>query len=183
MKRDSVEVINISCFGAIRPLKNHLLQAMAAIEFANRIGFRLRFHINATRKELGGEPILKNLVNLFYKSPEGHELVTVDWLDHPHFLKYIHDEIDIGMQVSFTETYNIVAADHVQCNKLIITSAEVPFVSSFFYADPTSFRNMADKLIWTWKTRLLGLQRLNKFKLANQNKDAIRAWDIAFNHL
>jgi hypothetical protein len=33
--------VDIACFGAVRPLKNHLLQAFGAIEFAESIGKKL----------------------------------------------------------------------------------------------------------------------------------------------
>ena len=37
------DTINISCFGAIRPLKNHLIQAHAAIAFAKKLNKKLYF--------------------------------------------------------------------------------------------------------------------------------------------
>ena len=55
------DTINISCFGAIRPLKNQLIQAIASIEFANKVNKKLRFHINATRVEGNGLPVYHNL--------------------------------------------------------------------------------------------------------------------------
>ena len=54
------DTIDISCFGAVRPLKNHLLQAVAAIGFADQIGKKLRFHVNAGRIEMQGGPVIKN---------------------------------------------------------------------------------------------------------------------------
>lgn len=50
----SKEFVDVGCFGAVRPLKNHLIQAMAAIQFARDVRKSLRFHINATRLEMGG---------------------------------------------------------------------------------------------------------------------------------
>ena len=176
-----MDTINISCFGAIRPLKNHLIQAMAAIEFANLTGKKLRFHVNATRKEQGGEPILRNLVRLFEDS--GHELVMVEWLEHPAFLKYIRDNIDIGMQVSFTETFNIVAADHVISDVPVLTSKEVPFTHWLFQADPTCFRTMVRKLLWINRTRWLRLEWLNYRLLEDYNLETIRVWRTALDHL
>jgi len=46
------EYVDIGCFGAVRPLKNHMLQAIAAIKFAEHIGKKLRFHINVGRVEM-----------------------------------------------------------------------------------------------------------------------------------
>jgi hypothetical protein len=38
-------VIDVGCFGAIRPLKNQFLQAIAAIMFAKKLRRRMNFHI------------------------------------------------------------------------------------------------------------------------------------------
>ena len=65
---ENKSTIDIGAYGAIRPLKNQLLQALAAIKFAESIGKTLRFHINITRIENNGDPVLKNLRNLFSNS-------------------------------------------------------------------------------------------------------------------
>src|SRR6266550_7001747 len=57
--------IDIACMGAVRPLKNQLTQAVAAIKFASQVGRPLRFHINGDRVEDFGNPVLKNLTHLF----------------------------------------------------------------------------------------------------------------------
>src|SRR6202041_1643999 len=63
--KPSSDFIDIACFGAVRPLKNTMLQAVAALRFADRIGKKLRFHINSSRVECQGEPVLKSLRTLF----------------------------------------------------------------------------------------------------------------------
>ena len=59
------DTIDISCFGAVRPLKNHLLQAIAATEFAESIGKKLHFHVNAGRIEMQGGPVINQSQRLF----------------------------------------------------------------------------------------------------------------------
>lgn len=122
--------LDIGCFGAVRPLKNHLMQALAAIRFARERGKKLRFHINATRVETGGNPVLKNLRQLFGRLRDA-ELVESDWHAPDKFLKYLHDHIDIGMQVSLTETFNVVSADYVSAGIPMVVSDEVQWASSF----------------------------------------------------
>lgn len=173
-KVPSKQIINISCFGAIRPLKNHLTQAIAAIKFADLRHATLRFHINGTRVEGNGGPILKNLRELFKASK--HELVEHTWLAHNDFKQLIADEIDVGLQVSFTESYNIVAADHVDCNVPIVASPEVKFIAPMFTADPTSVQSIVDALQWALYTRLLRGQILNSLRLSSTNRDAVSAW-------
>ena len=58
------EYLHVGCYGAIRPLKNQLSQAVAAIRYADKTGQILVFHINATRVERG-DAELKNLRALF----------------------------------------------------------------------------------------------------------------------
>ena len=107
----AAKVINIGCFGAIRPLKNQLIQAMAALRLANHLNKKLHFHINFNRVEMGGNPVLTNLIGMFANlEPQGHKLVQHEWRDHKGF-KELCRTMDMGMQVSFTETFNIVGAD------------------------------------------------------------------------
>lgn len=134
MKPDNV--INVGCFGAIRPLKNQLIQAIAAILYANKNNLKLMFHINGNRIEGGGSPILKNIRDLFSHS-DIHELVEHAWQPHSDFINVI-GSMDIGMQVSFTESFNIVAADMVTVGIPMVTSSEISWISKVFYADPTS---------------------------------------------
>jgi hypothetical protein len=120
--------INIGCFGALRPLKNQLQQAVAAIEFGEENGFTINFHINSTRLEQGGDTILKNLKSLFSVSSP-HTLVQHPWMSRARFLSLLQTTIDVGMQVSFTETYDIVAADFINMGIPIIGSTAIPWIS------------------------------------------------------
>ena len=45
-KDKNANILDIGCFGAIRPMKNHLTQAMAAVVFARKQNKCLNFHIN-----------------------------------------------------------------------------------------------------------------------------------------
>jgi hypothetical protein len=102
--------IDVGCFGAIRPLKNNLIQAMAAMALADDRSKKLRFHVNGTRLEQRGEEPLKNIRALFKGTR--HELVEHQWLDHYQFLEVVKS-MDVGLQVSFSESFCIVAADFV----------------------------------------------------------------------
>lgn len=136
--------IDISCFGAVRPLKNHVEQAIAAIKYAKHQGKPLRFHINATRLEGKGEPVLKTLRAIF-ESTYNYELIEHGWLDREEFLK-LCSTMDVGLQVSYTETFNIVSADHVLVGVPCIVSDEIPWMPSQYHADPCSSDDIAQKI-------------------------------------
>ena len=101
--------LDVGCFGAIRPLKNTFEQAIASIIFAHSIDEKLRFHINSTRIEGNAEPILMSVRTIFNNTPNC-EMIEEPWLEREEFLK-LCERMDIGLQVSYSETFNIVAAD------------------------------------------------------------------------
>jgi hypothetical protein len=137
--------LHVGCFGAIRPLKNHLHQAIAAIIAADILGLKLKFFINGNRVEGKAEPILKSMQQLFLRHPY-HELVELGWMEHNEFTKVVH-KMDIVTQVSNSETFNIVAADAVANNVPVLVSDEIPWLDSEYFADPNCVHDIARKLV------------------------------------
>lgn len=133
--------IDVGCFGAIRPLKNHVTQAIAAIQLAEKHKTGLRFHINAGRIEMNGSPILNNLRGIFSKF-DNHHLVEHGWKSH-HDFKHLLREMDVVTQVSMSETFNIVGADAVSLGIPLVGTAEIPWMSNLYHADPTSTRSIS----------------------------------------
>jgi hypothetical protein len=145
-----LDTINICCFGAIRPLKNQLIQATAAIEFANKIGKKLRYHINSTRHETNGLPVYNNIKGLFIElNDERYTLVEHNWKNKEDFL-LLCGQMDIGLQVSFSETFNIVGCDLLSQNVPIIFSNDIPWSKTKYNADPTDSIDIVDKLLLTY---------------------------------
>lgn len=139
----------IGCFGAIRPLKNQLSQAVAAILFAQKMKSVVHFYINSTRIEQRGESVLKAMRSLF----EGtrHKLVEVPWLEHCDFLKLV-GQMDACMQVSFTETFNIVTADCISQHVPVVVSPAIDWLECR-KAEPTNESNIAEVLEHTIERR------------------------------
>lgn len=166
-------IIDIGCFGAVRPLKNTPQQAISAIIFADDIGKKIRFNINCNRVEQHGEPILKNLEYLFKNTR--HELVKHNWMNHEDFLKVV-SKMELGMQVSYSESFNIVAADFVYNNVPIVGSPDIEWLSKFYQADPNNHYDIVEKLHNAYNHRNIGVHSLNKFKLWKHNKESIMIW-------
>jgi hypothetical protein len=166
--------LHIGCFGAIRPLKNHMIQAIAAIKFANKLGKKLFFHINGSRIEGNGNNVLKNLRAMF--SHMGHELVEHEWMKHEDFLEFV-GTMDYGLQVSYTETFNIVAADLVSQGVPTIVSDEIDWINDVFVADPNSSDDIVEKLrIAHIYARQLGWVKKNQESLRTYNEKTKHAW-------
>lgn len=173
-KKGAQEVIDVGCFGAIRPLKNQLIQAIAAIEAADEMNLALRFHINADRIEGNGGAILKNIRNLFAAFPK-HTLVEHDWYPHEEFLDLLKT-MDISLQVSFSETYNIVAADSVAMLVPIVSSKEVRFINDAYKAIPTSSFDIKEKIIEASKNFKEHIVKNNYDLLKKNSREALHIW-------
>lgn len=172
-KRDK-KFLNVGCFGAVRPMKNHLLQAFAAIEFANKNNKILNFHINIGRVENNGDPVLKNLRSLFENNPE-HNLIEHKWMVHSDFIEVVQ-RMDIGLQVSFSETFNIVTADMVNNNIPVVVSNEISWVCPLFHAKTTSTKSIVKKMGLVYRLRNLGIQFINKLRLSFYSTKSEKIW-------
>lgn len=168
------QVLDIGCFGAIRPLKNQLLQALAAIQFAKEKKKFLFFHINGSRVETGGQPVLKNLIQLFKDQHKHARLVLSKWNEPDEFLHYLHKLIDIGMQVSLTETFNVVSADYVTAGVPIVVSKEVKWASCWNKAKDDSLPDIVERMHAVYKSQCL--VKRNQKLLLRHSARAQAAW-------
>ena len=167
--------LDIGCFGAVRPLKNHLTQAFGAIEFANRIGKKLRFHINSGRVEGRGDAVMRNLTALFEQlNKQGHELVNHEWTPRAQFLE-LCASMDLGLQVSLSETFNIVGADLISQGVPVVGSTEIPWAVKMFAADPTSSADIAHKLLLTYELPVINTW-LHQRKLRSYCTHSQKQW-------
>lgn len=167
--------INIGCFGAIRILKNQLTQALAAIEYADSRDLRLRYHINASRIEgFTSDNILKNIRSIFAYRKD-HELVEHEWMPQEDFKELIKT-MDIGLQVSLTETFNMVSGDFISMGVPVIVSEEISWVSNSTKSSrPTSAKQISrliDRTIQSKKSAVL--DSLDNLDVSN--KDAKKSW-------
>ena len=167
------DILDISSFGSIRPQKNILIQAMAAIRFADKCGKKLRFHVNDTRNEQRGENTLKNLIALFEGSK--HTLIRHPWLNHSDFCQLVKT-MDISMGVSNTESFCITIMDAIANNVPVVVSDVIEIVSPIFRANPNEIDDIVDKLDNAYSTSFIHLQALNKQNLKKFNEKAIKEW-------
>ncbi len=165
--------IDIGCYGANRVLKNILQQAFAAIIFGNRLGQKVKFHINVSDFEEIKDGTLKNIRNLFKGTK--HQLVEHPWMNHSDFIKLIK-RTDLCLQVSFSETYNIVSADAANNNIPVIGSKDIKWMSSFYQAEPTQLEDIVEKMEFAWRVKWSGFHNINKLYLNQANKKATDVW-------
>ena len=168
-KHVDLPIIRVGCFGAIRPLKNQLIQAIAAIRFADETDRTLYFHINATRIE-DGESVLKNIRALF--TGTHHFLVENTWMSHEQFMNSLQ-YLDVGMQASLSETFSIVSADMVNVGLPVVVSSEIKWATSLSKVDPTDSIDITNglKRVLTFKGLDVMLNRRNLKHFSGKSKD------------
>lgn len=167
-------VLNVACLGAIRPFKNHLTQAIAAISLAKKHHKHLYFYVNATRIEIGGAPVLKNLQALFKETNKTY-LVEIPWQDPANLTSYLQSEIDIGMQVSMTETFNVVTADYIKAGLPIVVSPEIGWASRFSKANAHNVDEIAE--IMEHSLSNMALVKWNQHLLKSFSEKAADMWE------
>ena len=171
-------IVNVGCFGSVRPFKNQLTQAVAAIKWANSLNKPMKFHINSSRVEQGGESAYRNLKSLF--SGSRHHLVEYPWMTHGDFLKALNQNIDVGMQVAFTESFNIVSADYVAAGLPMVVSPEISWSSKFSQASPNSAVDIADTMKLVTSSPFKYISRyLNELGLRHYSDKSKALW-LAF---
>jgi len=170
-----LQVVDVGCFGAIRPLKNHLVQAFGALKFAEKIGKQLRFHVNIGRTEMKGEPVINNIKGLFMQlADSGHQLICHEWSEREQFLELCRS-MDIGMQCNFSETFNIVGADLISQGVPLVATKEVPWSSCIFNADPTESDDICKALLASYYFPGLNV-RINQRNLTKYTNQTAKVW-------
>jgi hypothetical protein len=173
--------IDIGCFGSLRILKNQLFQAVCAMNAADKIGKKLKFHITADVDEESKvkNPVLKNLEELFKNSK--HELIIHSWLENIVF-QHIISEMDIGMQLSYTESFNIVSADFINNDRLILVSPTISWMPGILQVSTVDYDEVVNKLVWLYKHKdSFILKWYSRIKLIMYNTEAKSEW-VEFIH-
>lgn len=164
--------IDIGSFGAIRPLKNQLIQGFAAIAYGNEIREKVNFHINSSRVEQGGESTLKNLRALFKNTH--HKLIEHSWMDREGFLSLV-SRMDLGLQLSFSESFNIVTGDFISQGVPIIVSKTISWMPDDSKVPEDSLKDIVSKMKEVDENRIY-YSITQSVALALYNRSAKRAW-------
>jgi hypothetical protein len=174
MDRDKYWV-DVACFGAVRPLKNHLVQAHAALMFAKHQRKQLRFHVNGGRIEMKGDAVMHNLRGMFQQlANSGHQLIIHEWRPRKEFLE-LCAKMDMGLQCNFSETFNIVSADLISQGVPVVGSYEIPWSHWLFNARPAESREIAAVMSRTYHLSQLNL-RLNQGRLVKYCQQTAKTW-------
>lgn len=167
------DTIDIAIFGAYRQLKNHLQQAIVAVRYAKQIDKKLRLHVNS-RVDASGSAPFRNVQAMFEHLPaDQFELVLHEWEDRGTFLKSIED-IDVLMQDSLSETFNIIAADATWVGRPVLGSHEISWLYPLF-SNPTE-QDVALKVLTAIMSNKTFFIKQNRTQLKRYAKKSANLW-------
>ncbi|HET9621193.1 MAG TPA: glycosyltransferase [Kofleriaceae bacterium] len=137
--------LRIGLFGANRPLKNFLSGAAAAVELAARLHVPIELLLSSGRNEGGNFRALEELTEHV-----GNLRVTyTGWLPWAEFRRLVRT-VDLVLQVSYTETFNVVAADAIAEGVPVVASDAIEWVPAWWRAgadEPMDITRVAERLL------------------------------------
>jgi hypothetical protein len=139
-ERHDHRLLRIGAFGALRWLKNHTTAAAAALAMARERGCDLELWMSVDREE-HGRTVLQSVRNLFAGLPWAR-LHEAPWAPWAAFRRTV-GAMDLTMQPSFTETFNIVTADSVAEGVPAVVSHAVEWVPAAWKTNPDDIHEMA----------------------------------------
>jgi glycosyltransferase involved in cell wall biosynthesis len=164
-----VGVIKVGSFGAIRPQKNFMTAAGAAIVIHNVLKAPLEFHISAGGEGDGGV-VTMSIEHMLSEVP-GIKLVKHGWLEWEHFVELV-GEMDLLIQPSYTESFCMVTADGILVGVPSVVSSAITWAPDSWKADSDNALDVADvglSLIGNEPAWRLGYSALEKHNVKGFN--------------
>lgn len=157
---DGFSTIKIGAFGAVRPYKNFMTAAAASIIIQKLLSTPVEFHMSA-----GGEgdammtmPAIEAML-----ADTGVTLVKHEWSYWNKFITLVQ-EMDLLMQPSYTESFNLITADGIASGIPSVVSSAIVWAPDEWKADSDSAMDVAGVgvQLLTSKSSDAGIKALTK---------------------
>jgi len=165
-------VLKIGAFGAVRPYKNFMTAAAAALALSEDLFYRVEFHMSS-----GGEgdgwgiiPAIEQMLD-----GTGVRLVKHDWKLWRDFIEVV-GQMDLLLQPSYTESFNMITADGIWAGVPSVVSPAIGWAPDSWWADPDDANDIARvaKEILNNKTAVLDGRKA----IQAHNEDAFFWWKL-----
>lgn len=167
----SGDVLRLGVFGAMRPQKNMLTAAWAAVQIARTLKVRAEIAINSGRVE-GGNSVLGAIRELL-NGLDGITLNETGWMTWPRFRAFVGSQ-HLLLSPSYTESFCNVTADGIAEGVPSVVSSAINWTPRRWQADGDDVGAIAGAGL-----RLLGDHgaACDGFRaLAKHNKMALSCW-------
>lgn len=164
-------VLRIGNFGAMRILKNNMTAAAAALEIHARLGGDTEFWLSLGRAR-GAHGVI-NAIDQMAKGVRGFTVKYDTWETWPEFTATVR-HMNILLQPSFTESFNMVSADGVSQGVPSVVSDAIEWAPDNWKACPDDALDIANKavsLLYDPAAASEGWQALEQ-----HNQTGLRSW-------
>lgn len=138
--RERGMTVKIGAFGALRPEKNLTTAAAAALLIAKPLRRQVQFHLNS-----GGERDGKGLmttIDQMCQGIPGFDVIKHKWMDWEKFFALV-GRMDLLLQPSFTESFNIVTADGIAAQVPSVVSSAIRWAPKSWMAESDDANDVA----------------------------------------
>lgn len=164
--------IRIGVFGAVRPQKNVITAAGGAVALSRLMDRPVELWLNSGREE-GGTGTLMNALRQLTANIPGFELKNSPWAPWQEF-KEIVRSMDLLIQVSYTESFNMVTADGISVGVPSVVSDAIDWAPKEWKAhadDALDVAKVGVRLLIDEELRCKGTHALKE-----HNHKALRHW-------
>jgi hypothetical protein len=153
-------VLKIGAFGAVRPEKNFMTAAAAALVIHSKLGVPLEFHM---LKGMDYNSVTKAIRDMLNGLPDV-TLVEHNWAYWDDFVQLV-GEMDLLIQVSYTESFNMITCDGIYMGVPSVTSSAISWSPKEWQAnadDAIEVSEVGVKLLFNPRLRREGLAALKR---------------------
>jgi hypothetical protein len=137
---DKISPLNIGAFGAIRPEKNFMTAAAAALMIQTQLNVPLQLHMST-----GGDGCKSTTLPAIEEMVAGLPSVQLIKHDWQHWDEFIHliAQMDLLIQISYTESFNMITADGISVGVPSVVSPVIHWAPKKWRANPDDAPHVA----------------------------------------
>lgn len=134
--------IRIGAFGAVRPEKNFMTAAAAAVLIQKLLKINVELHMSAGGE--GGGERTQRAISQLIAGDKNVSLVLHNWCLWPDFIQLV-GQMDLLLQPSYTESFNMVTADGILMGVPSVVSPAIDWAPYSWMADSDNATEIAKK--------------------------------------
>ncbi len=160
---DKKETLRIGCFGAMRPLKNQITAAAAALAIAKELDVPVELWFNSGRNE--GNIWALNAIEQLVGNVKNFQIKFKPWSPWEEFRQFV-GTMHLNLQPSYTESFNMVVADSVYESIPAVVSDAITWAPEDWVANTDEALEIAK----------VGIELLKDGDAAMDGQDALRRY-------
>jgi glycosyltransferase involved in cell wall biosynthesis len=168
---DGFSTIKIGVFGSPRLQKNFMSAIGAAILIQRELRVNVEIHMNVDVEDINNPVTVA--IGQMLQGLEYIKLVKHEWAHWNDFIKIIND-MDVLLQPSYTESFNIVTADGISVGVPSVVSSAIYWAPDSWKAETDDCNHIAKtgiRLLTRYSLRCKGITALKKY-----NRKSVNHW-------